>query len=61
MVHSAQANSAYDQIPLCSFHLWQSQVQSAKWALIYCLCAILIHGSLRVARLQGAIQTVMSI
>ena len=54
--NSAEADSAYDQIPLCPIYLWQSQVQSANWALIYSLCAIFIHSSLRVDFLQCAMQ-----
>lgn len=32
---SAEANPAYDQIPLCSFHFRQGEIQSTKWALTH--------------------------
>lgn len=31
---SAKTDSAYDQVPLRSFYIWQDAIQSKSWALI---------------------------
>lgn len=31
---SAKTDSAYDQVPLRSFYVWQGAIQSKSWALI---------------------------
>ena len=35
LTHNETADPTHDQIPLCTVYLWQSQVQSAEWTLIY--------------------------
>ena len=35
LTHNETADPAHDQVPLCTIHFWQSQVQSAEWTLIY--------------------------